>query len=76
MILNAASSRGGVFPWNDDVLVSVTLSERVPPSESKGPPKQGGCYKRWTPNQPSGDSSTRSMTRSLPKNKPGLLPVS
>jgi len=46
MILNAASSRGGVFPWNDDVLVSVTLSERVPPSESKGPPKQGGCYKR------------------------------
>jgi len=46
---------------------SVTLSERVPPSESKGPPKQGMVI--WTGREylPSGDSSTYSLDPLAPK---------
>jgi len=43
----------------------VTLSERVPASESKGPPKQVVAIWAGKEYLPSGDSSTRSRTRSL-----------
>ena len=43
----------------------VTLSERVPPSESKGPPKNRSGPSRAAPFRTGGDLSTRSRTHSL-----------
>ena len=43
----------------------VTLSERVPPSESKGPPKNRSAPSRAAPLRTGGDLSTRSRTHSL-----------